>query len=425
MVNFKNLAVAATTLFSYALAAPLVAENSQIQSDGQHGKVIEGKYIITLKSGLQPADPDNHLEWVSTVFTKRGLNAQQFKGVRGNFGGKYDFNGYAGHFDAATIAEIRKNPDVAEVEADQIWNLAFIQDETVTLEKKALATQHGAPWGLGTVSHRESGSTDYIHDTNSGLNTYAYVVDTGIRTTHTEFEGRASQAFTAFPGDTADTFGHGTHVAGTIGGKTYGVAKKAHLLAVKVFQGSSSSTSIILQGFNWAVNDIVSKGRTNVAAINMSWVGPSPPPFNIAVDSAFGRKGVLSMFAAGSALFRLPAKGVLSMFAAAAPFTVGAIDSDWATAYFSNYGTTLDIFGPAFGILSAWYRSDTDTNTISGTSMATPHTVGLALNAISVNGASGVAGVTNHLKSTGTQDSVTGDLQGSPNVIGNNNNSAQ
>lgn len=112
MVNFKNLAVAATTLFSYALAAPLVAENSQIQSDGQHGKVIEGKYIITLKSGLQTRDLDNHLEWVNGVH-KRGLNAQQFKGVEVTYGGKYDFNGYAGHFDAATIAEIRKNPDVS------------------------------------------------------------------------------------------------------------------------------------------------------------------------------------------------------------------------------------------------------------------------------------------------------------------------
>lgn len=165
----------------------------------------------------------------------------------------------------------------------------------------------------------------------------------------------------------------------------------------------------------------MSKGRTKSAAINMSLGGSKSTAFNNAVDSA-SAKGVLSIVAAGN---EGQDAANVSPASAASAITVGAIDSDWAIAYFSNYGTTLDIFGPGVGILSAWYRSDTDTNTISGTSMATPHTVGLALNAISVNGASGVAGVTNHLKSTGTQDSVTGDLQGSPNVIGNNNNSAQ
>ncbi|POR33185.1 Alkaline proteinase [Tolypocladium paradoxum] len=420
MVNFKNLAVAATTLFSYALAAPFVAENSQIQSTGQHGSSIEGKYIITLKSGLQARDLDSHLEWVSGVH-KRGLSAQQFKGVELTYAGKYNFNGYAGHFDAATIAEIRKNPDVATVEEDKIWELAFIQDETITLEKKALTTQRGAPWGLGSISHRGPGSTEYIYDTSAGQGTYAYVIDTGIRVTHSEFGGRATEAFTAFPGENADTFGHGTHVAGTIGGKTYGVAKKAQLLAVKVFQGSSSSTSIILQGFNWAVNDIISKGRTKSAAINMSLGGRRSPAFNNAVDSASAR-GVLSIVAAGN---EGQNAANVSPASAASAVTVGAVDANWAITYFSNWGPVLDIFAPGAGVLSAWYRSDTDTNTISGTSMATPHTVGLALYAISVNGVTGVDGVTKHLKSTATKNKVTGALKGSPNAIGNNNNSAQ
>ncbi|KND91060.1 Alkaline proteinase [Tolypocladium ophioglossoides CBS 100239] len=420
MVNFKNLAVVATTLFSYALAAPFVDENSHIQSASQHGKSIEGKYIITLKSGLQTRDLDNHLEWVNGVH-KRGLNAQQFKGVEVTYGGEYDFNGYAGHFDKATIAEIRKNPDVAAVEEDQIWDLAFIQDETITLEKKALTTQRGAPWGLGTISHRTSGSTDYIHDTNAGLNTFAYVVDTGVRLTHQEFEGRAVFGYTAFPGDTADTFGHDTHVAGTIGGKTYGVAKKAQIVAVKVFQGSSSATSIILQGFNWAANDIVAKGRANNSAINMSLGGSKSEAFNSAVNAA-SSKGVLSIVAAGN---EAQDAANVSPASAATAVAVGALDSSWSIASYSNFGTTLKIFAPGSNVLSAWYRSDTDTNTISGTSMATPHTVGLALNAISVHGVTGVAGITNFLKSTATKDKVTGAIKGSPNAIGNNNNSAQ
>lgn len=123
---------------------------------------------------------------------------------------------------------------------------------------------------MGSISHKGQPSTDYIYDTNGGEGTYAYVVDTGINVDHEEFEGRASLAYNAAGGQHVDGVGHGTHVSGTIGGKTYGVAKKANLLSVKVFVGESSSTSIILDGFNWAANDIVSKKRTGKAAINMS-----------------------------------------------------------------------------------------------------------------------------------------------------------
>lgn len=274
---------------------------------------------------------------------------------------------------------------------------------------------------MGTVSHRTKGSTSYIYDTNAGLNTYAYIVDTGIRATHTEFESRAVAAWSAFSGDNADTFGHGTHVAGTIGGKTYGVAKKTNLLAVKVFQGSQSSTSIILSGFNWAVNDIISKGRTSKSVINMSLGGEYSDAFNRAVNSA-STSGVLSVIAAGNDAVDASNTSPAS---AASAVTVGSIDSAWAISYFSNFGTVLDIFGPGSDIKSAWYTSNTAVNTISGTSMATPHIVGLALYGISVDGVSGVTGVTNWLKTKATSGKITGSLGGSPNLIGNNGNSAQ
>lgn len=122
----------------------------------------------------------------------------------------------------------------------------------------------GQHFPQGTSKHR----LHLRHQRCAG--TYAYVVDSGINVNHVEFESRASLAYNAAGGSHVDSIGHGTHVAGTIGGKTYGVAKKTNLLSVKVFQGESSSTSIILDGFNWAVNDIVSKGRTKKAAINMS-----------------------------------------------------------------------------------------------------------------------------------------------------------
>ncbi|KAF5010345.1 hypothetical protein FDECE_3496 [Fusarium decemcellulare] len=417
MVNFKNLAIAATALFGGLTAGAPVAELNT-------GKVVPGSYIITLKSDIKAAEVQSHLEWVEDIH-KRSLNKRDGQnGVERTYDGKYGFKGYAGTFDKQTIEEIKENPDVEIVEQDKIWTLDWIKeepDQDAHLEKRALTTQTGAPWGLGTVSHRSKGSTSYIYDTTAGQGTYAYIVDTGIRATHNEFEGRATAAWSAFSGDNADTAGHGTHVAGTIAGKTYGVAKKANILAVKVFQGEESTTSIILSGFNWAVNDIISKGRTTKSVINMSLGGGYSASFNNAVESA-SSSGVLSVIAAGN-----EAQNAANVSPASAPsaVTVGAIDSTWTIASYSNYGTVLDIFGPGTGVLSAWYTSNSATNTISGTSMATPHIVGLALYGISVNGVSGVSGVTNWLKTTATSGKISGSLRSSPNLIGNNGNSQQ
>ncbi|KAG8674876.1 hypothetical protein FPOAC2_00914 [Fusarium poae] len=413
MVNFKNLAVAATSLLGLANAAP----TAQVNSD----EVIPGKYIVTLKSDIAASKLESHLNWVGDVH-KRGLNERAEKGVERTYNGKYGFRGYAGSFDKDTIKEIKENPDVALVEEDRVWTIDWVDEpEEESLSKRALTTQNGATWGLGTVSHRARGSTSYIYDTNAGSGTYAYIVDTGITTGHNEFEGRAQAVYTAFSGQNADTNGHGTHVAGTIAGKTYGVAKKATIQAVKVFQGSSSSTSIILAGFNWAANDIISKGRTRTSVVNMSLGGGYSASFNNAVQSA-SSSGIISAIAAGN-----DGANAANTSPASAPsaITVGAIDSNWAIASYSNYGTVLDIFAPGSSVLSAWYTSNSATNTISGTSMATPHIAGLVLYGISVNGVSGVSGVTNWLISTATSGKITGNLRSSPNLIGNNGNSAQ
>jgi oryzin len=109
-----------------------------------------------------------------------------------------------------------------------------------------------------------------VYDDSAGTGTFAYIVDSGVLATHNEFAGRASIAYNAINNDNTDALGHGTHVAGTVAGTTYGVAKKATIVAVKVFQGNSAATSIILDGYNWAVNDIVAKGRQNKAAVSLS-----------------------------------------------------------------------------------------------------------------------------------------------------------
>ncbi|KAM0441113.1 hypothetical protein ACHAPT_000418 [Fusarium lateritium] len=415
MVNFKNLTLAATSLLGLVLGAPVAGDDS--------GKLIPGSYIITLKSFLKTAELKSHLKWVDGVH-KRSLNKRDIlNGVEITYDGRYGFKGYAGTFDKATIEEIKDNPLVELVEQDRVWTLDWMAEEPEEshLEKRALTTQQSATWGLGTISHRSRGFTSYIYDTIAGQGTYAYVIDTGIRATHNEFEGRATAAWTAFSGDNADTAGHGTHVAGTIAGKTYGVAKKANIVGVKVFQGRQSTTSIILSGFNWAVNDIINKGRTTKSVINMSLGGEYSATFNNAIESA-SSSGVLSIIAAGN---EAQNAGNTSPASAPSAVTVGAIDSNWVIADYSNYGSVLDIFGPGTNILSAWYTSNSATSTISGTSMATPHIVGLALYGISVQGLAGVSSVTNWLKTTATAGKITGSLRSSPNLIGNNGNSLQ
>ncbi|PHH79851.1 hypothetical protein CDD80_3584 [Ophiocordyceps camponoti-rufipedis] len=422
MVHSNLFFVAATTLWATTtLAAPMAAVN------GPAGSVIQGQYLIALKPGLQKRDLDAHLDWVDGVH-RRGLSPHQFQGVERTYTGKTNFHGYAGHFDQGTIDEIRKSPDVAAVEEDRVWVLDFLDEQadddksTSLFQRDYYSTQENSPWGLGAISHREKGAKEYLFDDRAGQGTFGYVIDSGIRISHKDFQGRAKFAFNAFnpkakDANADDTFGHGTHCAGTIGGKMYGVAKKAELLAVKVFQGRQSATSIILAGFNWAANDIVDRQRTKSAVISMSLGGPYSNLFNLAIEKA-AQEGVISIVAAGN-----DAEDASLISPASAPnaITVAAIDSNWTLADYSNYGTVVDLVAPGSKIESAWIHSDTDNKTISGTSMATPHVAGLALYAMSVNRVKGVADITHYLTDSATEGQITGDLRGTPNLVGYNN----
>lgn len=288
--------------------------------------------------------------------------------------------------------------------------------ETAVLSTR-LATQRNSTWGLATISHRHPGSTDYIYDARAGQGTWAYILDSGILATHSEFEDRAEAVFTAFGDNFTDSVGHGTHVAGTLGGKTFGVAKKCRLLGVKVLRGDGGNTSDIVKGFDWAVNDIISKNRTTSAVINISLGGMYSSVFNHAIERA-AKSGIISIVASGNE--GIDASDV-SPASAPGAITVGAVDRDWKQAVYSNYGKAVDILGPGTDTISAGIRSNHDTLKDTGTSMAAPHIAGLALTAMSVEGIAGVAEVTEYLKKTATKGRIPGDLKGSPNLLGNNN----
>ncbi|VUC31357.1 unnamed protein product [Clonostachys rosea] len=407
MANLRRLALSLAAFLPVALAAPAAVQKRE---------VIPNKYIVTLKKDAGSFDA--HINWVNDIHA-RSLSRRDTNGVEQEFHIE-NFNAYSGEFDEATIAEIRNSPEVLEVEEDQVWYVPEItKEDTVEIQGRALVTQTGATWGLGTVSHTSSGSTSYIYDDTAGQGTYAYIVDTGILATHNEFEGRASTGYNAVGGDDVDANGHGTHVAGTIGGKTYGVSKKTNLVAVKVFQGSSSSTSIVLAGYNWAVNDIISKSRQNIAAVSLSLGGSFSSSFNSAVNNAFA-SGVLSVVAAGNDNANA---ANYSPASAADAITVGSIASNWARSSFSNYGAVLDIFAPGTSILSSYIGSNSATATLSGTSMATPHVTGLVLYLLSLEGISSSA-IPARLTTLSTKDKVTSPGTGSPNRILYNGNGA-
>lgn len=292
-----------------------------------------------------------------------------------------------------------------------------LQRRARKLGKRAEVEQKNAPWGLATVSHRYPNALEYNYNDAAGRDTYAYVVDTGVRQTHNEFDGgRVLQGYTAFDSH-EDFYGHGTHVAGTIAGKTYGVAKEANIIAVKVFNDSSSTMETTLGGFNWAVTDILKKNRTGRAVISMSYGGLASVAVNTAVDRA-SAYGVVSVAAAGNSF---DDSSYYSPASAKSAICDGAIDQSWVMASFSNFGPNNDIFGPGVGVLSSWNDDDTSTRKLSGTSMATPHISGLVLYAMSVNGITGVEPVTQHLIKTATRNKIEGGVHGSPNLIGNNN----
>jgi uncharacterized protein (TIGR03437 family) len=288
------------------------------------------------------------------------------------------------------------------------------EDGLVTIN----ATQSNATWGLDRVDQRDLPlNQTYVYDA-TGAGVKAYIIDTGVNVAHTDFGGRAINGYDAVDNalPAADCNGHGTHVAGTVGGTTWGVAKGVTLVAVRVLDCSGNGTdSGVIAGINWVTSDHAA-GQPAVA--NMSLGGGASQALDDAVNASIN-DGVTYAIAAGNGdIFGNPQNACnYSPARVANGITVGSTTSSDARSSFSNYGTCVDIFAPGSSITSAWYSSNTATNTISGTSMATPHVAGAAALYLQGNTSASPSTVASTLINNSTLNKVTNALTGSPNRL--------
>ncbi|KZF23044.1 serine-type endopeptidase-like protein [Xylona heveae TC161] len=364
-------------------------EAAPILSSSQANEVPDS-YIVVFKKHVSHTSAAAHHDWVQdihlssedarTELRKRSqtpFTSSVFEGLKHTYNiGNGALLGYSGHFDENVIEQVRKHPDVDYIERD-----AEVHTMGGSLEKNA-------PWGLARISHRDSLSfgtfNKYLYSEDGGEGVDVYIIDTGTNVDHVDFEGRAAWGKTIPVNDAdEDGNGHGTHCSGTVAGKKFGVAKKANVIAVKVLRSNGSGTmSDVVKGVEYAAESHIKKveaakgGKSKKfkgSAANMSLGGGKSVTLDLAVNAAVDA-GIHFAVAAGN---DNADSCNYSPAAAEKAVTVGASTLADERAYFSNYGKCNDIFAPGLNIQSTWIGSKYAVNTISGTSMASPHIAGL------------------------------------------------
>ncbi|MCX4691231.1 S8 family peptidase [Streptomyces sp. NBC_01408] len=389
----KLAGISATAVVALALgaAAALPASAADhgaqgvIENAGAAGSV-PGSYIVTLND------------------TARST-ADSGKAVAKRYGATIDrtysaaLNGYSVEVSEAQARKLAADPAVKSV----------VQNRTFTVD----ATQPNPPsWGLDRIDQRALPlNQSYTYPDKAGEGVTAYIIDTGVRKTHQDFGGRASDGYDAIDNDNTaqDGHGHGTHVAGTVGGGAYGVAKKVKIVGVRVLNNQGSGTTAqVVAGIDW-----VTQNAVKPAVANMSLGGGADSALDTAVRNSIA-SGITYAVAAGNESTDASTKSPARV---AEAITVGATTNTDAKASYSNYGSILDIFAPGSSITSTWGTGDTATNTISGTSMASPHVAGAAAVYLSQNPGSTPAQISSGLVAASTPNVVTGPGTGSPNRL--------
>lgn len=388
---------ATATLLVCVMALPPIAAQ---QSDGRSSsarfhrkgdRAIQHHYIVVLDRDATGRGGDaaaNAREIADLMPEWRGTVTHRFN---------HALNGFAAVMTEEQALGVSDDPRVAFVEEDSVV--------------EAVVTQSNPPWGLDRIGQRAlplNGAYSYT-TTGSGVN--AYIIDTGVRRTHTQFGGRAVIGFDAV-GDgqnTNDCNGHGTHVAGTVGGSTYGVAKAVRLFAVRVLGCSGSgSTSGVIAGVDW-----VTANHVDPAVANMSLGGGASTALDTAVRNSIAA-GVTYAVSAGNSNANAANSSPARVTEA---ITVGSTTINDARSSFSNFGSVVDIFAPGSAILSAWRTSDTATATLSGTSMASPHVAGVVARYLQANPGATPAAARNEIVAVATLNRLSGVPTGTANRL--------
>lgn len=380
-------------LLPFALAVPVAPVLKP-----RAAQLIPESYIVKLKDGASESSLQDAIRHVKAGNAKHVYRSGRFKG-------------FAAKLSPQVLDAVRQLPEVEYIE----------QDAVITAYD--YVAQDNVPWGLARISHHTTGATSYVYDDSAGEGTCSYIVDTGIYVAHNEFQGRATWLANFIDSSNSDGAGHGTHVAGTVGGVTYGVAKKTKLFAVKVLNASGSGTiSSVIAGIDFVASD--ARNRTAAGqcpkgvVANMSLGGGRSDAINSAVAAAV-RSGVFFAVAAGNsdddAQFYSPASEPTAC-------TVGATDVADARAWFSNYGAGVDVYAPGVDVLSSWIGGPDNTDTISGTSMASPHVAGLAAYLLALLGPKTPVELCQYLKDTATLGTITDLPNGTFNAIVFNGN---